>query len=121
MGTAKGGYEGFWDKRLDFMGRQALLMPSPSFVPLTRFIDAHKGRRSCSHECPCRFSLTSLAAIGNIHHRAGKEVRSTSRDDHGFMTAGTSGRGAGNCFMGPLSHDEPANIVSPAQPMTDVA
>jgi hypothetical protein len=89
-------------------------------VLLTRFIDAHKGRRSCSHECPCRFSLTSLAAIGNIHQRPRKEVRPASRDDHRFMTAGTCDRGAGNCFMGPLSHDEPAD-VSPAQPMIDLA
>ena len=89
---------------------------------LTQFIDAPTGPRSCSHECLCRSSLARLAAIGDIHHRAGKEVRSTSRDDHGFMTAGTSGRGAGNCFMGPRSHDEPANIdVSPAQPMIDLA
>jgi hypothetical protein len=29
MGTAKGGYEGFWDKRLDFVGRQASVAASP--------------------------------------------------------------------------------------------
>ena len=92
----------------------------PSFVLLTRFIDAPTGSRSCSHECLCRFSLARLAAIGDIHHRAGKEVRYTSRDDHRFMTAETCDRGAGNCLMGPLSHDEPAD-VSLAQPMIDLA
>jgi hypothetical protein len=35
MGTAKGGYEGFWDKRLDFMESQASVaacQPSPGFL-----------------------------------------------------------------------------------------
>src|ERR1700683_1521735 len=40
MGTAKGGYEGFWDKRLDFMGRQAVVR---SLSTISRVLDISAG------------------------------------------------------------------------------